>query len=39
MTLFLAGKNLSDELYVVDRSRGILPGGRRTFHGGISVAF
>jgi Fe(3+) dicitrate transport protein len=39
LTLFVTGKNLTDELYVVDRSRGILPGNKRSFQAGVSVAF
>lgn len=37
--LFVSGRNLSDELYVVDRSRGILPGGKRSFQAGVTYAF
>jgi outer membrane receptor for Fe3+-dicitrate len=32
-------KNLFDELTIVDRSRGILPGPQRTFQAGLSYAF
>ncbi|MFN8874253.1 MAG: TonB-dependent receptor, partial [Brevundimonas sp.] len=39
LTVFVTGRNLTDELYVVDRSRGILPGARRGFQAGISFAF
>lgn len=39
LTLFVTGRNLTDELYIVDRSRGILPGARRGFQAGISFAF
>lgn len=39
LTLFVSGRNLTDELYVVDRSRGILPGARRGVQAGISFAF
>ncbi|HAJ48759.1 MAG TPA: hypothetical protein DCL54_19445, partial [Alphaproteobacteria bacterium] len=39
LTVFATGKNLTDELYVVDRARGILPGSDRSFHGGVSVSF
>ncbi|MCA6248287.1 MAG: TonB-dependent receptor [Phenylobacterium sp.] len=36
---YLAVKNLFDELTIVDRSRGILPGPQRTFQAGLSYAF
>jgi Fe(3+) dicitrate transport protein len=36
---YVAVKNLTDELYVVDRSRGILPGPQRTVQAGLSYAF
>ncbi|HWP99806.1 MAG TPA: TonB-dependent receptor, partial [Vicinamibacterales bacterium] len=36
-TLFVAIKNLFDELFIVDRSRGILPGPPRLVHAGIRV--
>jgi Fe(3+) dicitrate transport protein len=39
LTLFVTGKNLTDEIYVVDRSRGILPGNKRSFQAGVSLAF
>jgi Fe(3+) dicitrate transport protein len=39
LTVFVAGRNLTDELYVVDRSRGILPGGRRAVQAGVSFDF
>lgn len=39
LTVFVTGKNLSDELYVVDRSRGILPGGKRSFQAGVVFDF
>ena len=38
-TLFFTVKNLFDELYIVDRSRGILPGGPRLVHAGVRVGF
>jgi Fe(3+) dicitrate transport protein len=34
-SVFLAAKNLLDELYVVDRSRGLLPGPTRLFQVGL----
>jgi Fe(3+) dicitrate transport protein len=37
--LFVTGRNLTDELYVVDRSRGILPGNKRSFQAGLTYAF
>ena len=39
LTLFLAGKNLTDELYIVDMSRGIIPGMQRTWQGGVEWRF
>jgi Fe(3+) dicitrate transport protein len=39
LTMFVTGKNLTDELYVVDRVRGILPGNRRSFHVGVVLDF
>lgn len=36
---YLAVKNLTDETYIVDRSRGILPGPQRTVQIGLSYAF
>ena len=38
-TLFLAVKNLADELFVVDRTRGILPGSPRLVQAGVRLAF
>jgi Fe(3+) dicitrate transport protein len=35
VTLFVAGKNLSDKLYVVDMSRGLIPGMQRTWQAGV----
>lgn len=37
--LFVTGRNLTDELYVVDRSRGILPGNKRSFQAGVTFDF
>ncbi len=39
LTAYLAVKNLFDRLYVVDRSRGILPGSPRLVHAGVRVSF
>ncbi|HEX2461337.1 MAG TPA: TonB-dependent receptor [Vicinamibacterales bacterium] len=38
-TLFLAVKNLQDELFIVDRTRGILPGSPRLVQAGVKFAF
>jgi Fe(3+) dicitrate transport protein len=38
-TFFIAGKNLSDKTYVVDRTRGIQVGMPRTFQAGLKYAF
>jgi Fe(3+) dicitrate transport protein len=38
-TLFFSLKNLFDELYIVDRTRGILPGAPRLVHAGVRVGF
>jgi Fe(3+) dicitrate transport protein len=38
-TLFLTVKNLFDELYIVDRTRGILPGSPRLVQAGVRLAF
>lgn len=38
-TLFVAGKNLADHSYIVDRTRGILVGMPRTFQAGVKYAF
>jgi Fe(3+) dicitrate transport protein len=38
-TLFFTVKNLFDELYVVDRTRGILPGAPRLVQAGVRVGF
>ncbi len=38
-TYFLTVKNVFDELYIVDRARGILPGAPRLVQAGVSVAF
>ncbi len=38
-TFFVAGKNLSDETYIVDRTRGIQVGMPRTLQAGMKYAF
>ena len=38
-TLFLAVKNLRDQLFIVDRTRGILPGSPRLVQTGVKLAF
>jgi Fe(3+) dicitrate transport protein len=38
-TFFLTVKNIFDELYIVDRSRGILPGAPRLVQAGVTVSF
>ena len=38
-TLFLTVKNLFDELFIVDRTRGILPGSPRLVQMGVRLAF
>jgi Fe(3+) dicitrate transport protein len=38
-TLFLTVKNLRDELFIVDRTRGILPGSPRLVQVGVKLAF
>jgi Fe(3+) dicitrate transport protein len=38
-TLFVTAKNLTDELYVVDRIRGLLPGPSRLLQAGVSITF
>ncbi|HET7747043.1 MAG TPA: TonB-dependent receptor, partial [Vicinamibacteria bacterium] len=38
-TLYVAVKNVLDELYIVDRSRGILPGNPRLFQVGLVTRF
>jgi Fe(3+) dicitrate transport protein len=39
LTLYATVKNLLDELYLVDRSRGMLPGPPRLFQLGIATRF
>ncbi len=38
-TFFVTVKNVFDEVYIVDRARGILPGAPRLVQAGVSVAF
>jgi Fe(3+) dicitrate transport protein len=38
-TLFLTVKNLRDELFIVDRTRGMLPGSPRLVQVGVKFAF
>jgi Fe(3+) dicitrate transport protein len=38
-TLFFTVKNLFDELYIVDRTRGIVPGAPRLVQAGVRVGF
>jgi Fe(3+) dicitrate transport protein len=39
VTVYATVKNLFDEVYIVDRSRGILPGAPRLVQVGLSYAF
>lgn len=39
ITLFTAVKNITNELYVVDMSRGIVPGMERLVQGGVEFRF
>ena len=36
---FVTVKNLTDELYIVDRSRGVLPGAPRMVQAGVSLKY
>jgi Fe(3+) dicitrate transport protein len=38
-TVFATAKNLTDELYVADMSRGMIPGMPRLLQAGIEVRF
>ncbi len=38
-TFFVTGKNLLDRIYIVDRSRGILPSSPRLVQAGVHVRF
>jgi Fe(3+) dicitrate transport protein len=39
LTYFVTVKNVFDELYIVDRARGILPGAPRMAQAGVSLRF
>ena len=39
VTYFVTVKNAFDELYIVDRVRGILPGAPRLVQAGVSLRF
>lgn len=39
VTAYATIKNLADRLYIVDRSRGILPGMPRLVHAGVRLSF
>jgi Fe(3+) dicitrate transport protein len=39
ITLFVTARNLTDRLYVADRTRGLLPGLPRTVQAGVTQAF
>jgi Fe(3+) dicitrate transport protein len=39
VTYFVTMKNVFDELYIVDRARGILPGAPRMVQAGLSLRF
>jgi len=39
VTVFVTGKNLFDKLYVVDMSRGLIPGSPRLVQAGASYKF
>jgi len=39
VTYFVTAKNVADELYIVDRSRGIIPGAPRLWQAGLALAF
>jgi Fe(3+) dicitrate transport protein len=38
-TVFLTVKNLFDEVFIVDRTRGILPGSPRLVQAGVKLGF
>jgi Fe(3+) dicitrate transport protein len=38
-TFFVTVKNATDELYIVDRARGVLPGAPRLWQAGVSLEF
>ncbi len=39
LTLWASGQNLTDELYITDRSDGVKPGVGRTLWAGFEVKF
>ena len=39
LSLFTAVKNIADKTYIVDRTRGILPGSPRLIHAGVKYVF
>ncbi|MGA1343341.1 MAG: hypothetical protein ACO33A_09920 [Hyphomonas sp.] len=39
ITYFVTAKNVTDELYIADRSRGIIPGAPRLWQAGLTLAF
>jgi Fe(3+) dicitrate transport protein len=39
LTLFATVKNIADKTYIVDRTRGILPGSPRLIHAGVKYVF
>lgn len=39
MVLFATVKNVTDEVYIVDRARGVLPGAPRIWQAGVSFDF
>jgi Fe(3+) dicitrate transport protein len=38
-TFFVAAKNLTDEVYVADMTRGMIPGSPRLVQGGVNFRF
>ena len=38
-TFFVTVKNVTDELYIVDRARGILPGAPQLWQAGVAIEF
>lgn len=38
-TVYLSGRNLADQIHLVDRSRGLLPGAGRTIQVGVTTGF
>jgi Fe(3+) dicitrate transport protein len=39
LTVFVAGKNLGDDTFLVDRSRGMIPGMGRSWQTGVELKF